>query len=126
MSNNKIEVLLPTITDTGLDNRGAVYSYVPEQDIKEFNLIFTRAGNNRGYHCHKEFDEYVMLVEGEMVIIELLHDKTNRKILLGPGQTVKIPRLTEHVFVPVTDCKFVNFLTKPWHLCDQPITKIKS
>ena len=39
MSNNKIEILLPSITDTGLDSRGAVYTYVPEQDIKEFNFI---------------------------------------------------------------------------------------
>jgi mannose-6-phosphate isomerase-like protein (cupin superfamily) len=120
---SKIEIVSPEISDTGLDSRGAVYTYVPEQNIKEFNYIFTKAGSNRGYHCHEEFDEYVMVVEGEMIIIELL-ESGNKKIILGPGQTVKIPQSVKHVFVPITDCKFVNFLTKPWHLCHKPITKV--
>jgi mannose-6-phosphate isomerase-like protein (cupin superfamily) len=121
----KIQLVQPLIADSGLDSRGAVYTYVPDQDIKEFNYIVTKAGSNRGYHCHKEFDEYVMLIEGEMIVIELLENTQNKKILLGPGQTVKIPQSVEHVFVSVTDCKFVNFLTKPWHLCSNPITKVK-
>jgi dTDP-4-dehydrorhamnose 3,5-epimerase-like enzyme len=124
MSSDKIEILDPIIADAGIDNRGVVYTYVPTQDIKEFNYIFSRAGTNRGYHCHEEFDEYVMLAEGEMIIIEML-DNNNRKIVLAPGQTVRIPKGVAHVFVPITDCKFINFLTKPWHLCQNPITKIK-
>ena len=122
---DKIQIVQPLIADSALDSRGSVYTYVPDQDIKEFNYIVTKAGSNRGYHCHKEFDEYVMLVEGEMIVIELLENAQNKKILLGPGQTVKIPQSVEHVFVSVTDCKFVNFLTKPWHLCSNPITKVK-
>ncbi len=125
MTQGKIEILTPTISDSGIDSRGAVYTYVPQQDIKEFNYIFTCAGVNRGYHCHDEFDEYVMLVHGEMIIIELIGND-NRKIVLGPGQTVRIPKSVPHVFVSVTDCKFLNFLTKPWHLCNKPITKIKT
>lgn len=124
MSQGKINILNPIIADTGMDDRGVVYTYVPDQDIKEFNYIFSRAGSNRGYHCHEEFDEYVMLVEGEMIIVETLATGT-RKIVLGPGQTVHIPRSVQHVFVSVTDCKFINFLTKPWHLCHTPITKVK-
>ena len=121
---SQIQLLEPAISDTGLDTRGAVYTYVPDQDIKEFNYIFTRAGSNRGYHCHEEFDEYVMLVEGEMIIVELLENNFNKKIVMAPGQTVKIPQAVPHVFVSLTDCKFINFLTRPWHLCNRPITKI--
>lgn len=124
MSSGGIQVLEPVVSDSGIDSRGAVYTYVPEQNIKEFNYIFCRAGHNRGYHCHDEFDEYVMVVEGELVIVELLSNNQNKKIVLGPGQTVRIPQSVQHVFVPVTDVKFVNFLTKPWHLCNNPIKKI--
>lgn len=124
MIQGKIEVVEPKIADASIDSRGAVYTYLPKDDIKEFNYIFTKAGSNRGYHCHDEFDEYIMLIDGEMLIIEILEDNTNKKILLGLGQVVRIPQSVKHVFVPVTDCKFINFLTRPWHLCSNPITKI--
>jgi mannose-6-phosphate isomerase-like protein (cupin superfamily) len=119
----QIQILEPIIADSAIDNRGVVYTYLPQDNIKEFNYIFTRAGSNRGFHCHTEFDEYVMLVDGEMIIIENLPNGTDKKIVLGPGHTVRIPQSVVHVFVPVTDCKFINFLTRPWHLCNQPITK---
>lgn len=124
MIQGKIEIVEPKIADAGIDSRGAVYTYLPKDDIKEFNYIFTKAGSNRGYHCHDEFDEYIMLIDGEMLVIEILEDNTNKKILLGLGQVIRIPQSVKHVFVPVTDCKFINFLTRPWHLCNNPITKI--
>jgi mannose-6-phosphate isomerase-like protein (cupin superfamily) len=65
-----------------------------------------------------------MLVEGEMLVIEFLENDQSNKIVLGPGQTIKIPKSTKHAFIPVTDCKFISFCTKPWHLCHNPITKI--
>lgn len=122
----KIEILKPVIADAGVDSRGAIYSYLPSADIKEFNYVVSRAGNNRGHHCHNEFDEYIMVVDGEMLIVENLGGGQTHKIILGAGQTVRIPQSVEHYFVPVTDCKFVNFLTKPWHLCQEPISKVKS
>lgn len=120
----QIEILDPVIADNAIDSRGAIFSYLPAQDIKEFNYVVTRAGSNRGYHCHNEFDEYIMIVDGEMVIAEQLSNGTLLKHVLGSGQAVRIPQSVGHVFMPITDCKFVNFLTKPWHLCNEPISKI--
>jgi mannose-6-phosphate isomerase-like protein (cupin superfamily) len=120
----KIQLLTPDINDKAVDARGAIYSYVPKDAIVEFCYIVTNLGSTRGHHYHKEFDEYIMLVEGEGIYLELLDDKTVRKIVMGPGQTIYLPRLTPHTFVPLTACKSVSFLTKPWNDCDEPITGV--
>lgn len=124
MTKGQIEILDPIIADSAVDSRGIIYTYVPEQDIKEFNYVVTNVGSTRGYHYHEEFDEFIMLVEGEMLVLEFLDNDACRKLILGPGQTIKIPKSTKHAFVPVTNCKFISFCTKPWDLCNNPITKI--
>ena len=122
----KIQLLDPDISDLGVDHRGAIYSYVPKDKIVEFVYLSTKQGVTRGDHYHEEFDEYIMLVHGEGIYIELLDDGSKRKILMAPGQTIYIPKLIPHTFIPLTDCKSVSFLTKPWNKCKKPITSIKS
>lgn len=121
----KIQILTPDINDLAVDHRGAIYSYVPKDNIVEFVYINTKQGVTRGDHYHEEFDEYIMLVDGEGIYVELLEDGTKRKIVMAAGQTIYIPRLTPHTFIPLTDCKSVSFLTKTWNSCDKPITSIK-
>jgi len=120
----KIQLLAPDINDKGVDNRGAIYSYIPMDSIVEFVYIDTKAGVRRGQHFHTEFDEYILLVHGEGLYLETLEDKTIRKIIFGPGQCIYIPSGTAHTFVPLTDCKQVSFLTKRWNDCINPITPI--
>lgn len=121
----KIQLLMPDINDKGIDSRGAIYSYVPYDKIVEFVYLNTKSGVTRGHHFHTEFDEYIMLVHGEGLYLEPLEDGTTHKIVMAPGQTVYIPALTPHTFVPLTDCKQVSFLTKCWNDCVTPITPIK-
>jgi mannose-6-phosphate isomerase-like protein (cupin superfamily) len=121
----KIKILTPNIGDKAVDARGAIYSFIPNDVIVEFCYITTKSGVTRGHHYHKEFDEYIMLVEGEGIYLELLDDETIRKIVIGPGQTIYLPRLTPHTFIPVTDCKSVSLLTKRWDHCEEPITPVK-
>ena len=121
----RIQLLEPDINDKGVDHRGAIYSYIPEDSIVEFVYLNTRQGVTRGHHYHTEFDEYIMLVHGEGLYLEPLADGTTRKIVMAPGQTVYIPALTPHTFVPLTDCKSVSFLTKRWNDCANPITELK-
>jgi ribosomal protein L16 Arg81 hydroxylase len=66
-----------------------------------------------------------MLVQGEGIYLERLEDGTDRKIVMGAGQTIYIPRLTPHTFVPLTDCKSVSLLTKKWDDSVNPITPLK-
>ena len=46
------------------DGRGGIFTYYPDDPIVEWNLLFTRAGESRGFHFHKEFDESSWLVFG--------------------------------------------------------------
>jgi len=121
----KIQLLTPDIADKALDSRGAIYSYIPYNNIVEFCYIDTKLGSVRGHHYHKEFDEYIMLVHGEGVYLEQLDDGTVRKIVMGTGYTVYIPAHTPHTFFPLTDCKSVSFLTKRWNDTVEPITPLK-
>lgn len=123
--NGRIQLLTPDISDKAIDNRGAIYSYVPYDKIVEFVYIDTKAGVRRGQHFHTEFDEYILLVHGEGIYLETLDDGNTRKIIFGPGQCVYIPAGTAHTFVPLSDCKQVSFLTKRWNDCHNPITPIK-
>lgn len=120
----RIRLLDPDINDKAIDQRGAIYSFIPKDAIVEFCYINTKQGSVRGHHYHKEFDEYIMLVEGEGVYLEKINETTTRKIVLGPGQTIHIPSLTPHTFVPLTDCKSVSLLTKRWDHSLEPITTV--
>lgn len=121
----KIQLLTPDISDLAVDHRGAIYSYVPKDKIVEFVYIDTKQGVTRGDHYHEEFDEYIMLVHGEGIYVELLENGDKRKIIMAPGQTIYIPKLTPHTFIPLTDCKSISLLTKTWNECARPITSIK-
>lgn len=122
---SRIQLLTPDINDKAVDHRGAIYSYIPHDNIVEFVYIDTKAGVTRGHHYHTEFDEYIMLVHGEGIYLEPLEDGTTRKIVMAPGFVVYIPANTSHTFVPLSDCKSVSFLTKRWDDCVNPITPIK-
>jgi dTDP-4-dehydrorhamnose 3,5-epimerase-like enzyme len=121
----RIQLLEPNISDKAIDNRGAIYSYIPHDSLVEFVYIDTKQGVTRGHHYHEEFDEYIMLVHGEGIYLERLEDGSTRKIVMGAGQTIYIPRLTPHTFVPLTDCKSVSMLTKSWDSCNNPITPLQ-
>ena len=120
----QIKLLEPDIADKAVDSRGAIYSFVPKDAVVEFCYISTKQGSTRGHHYHKEFDEYILLVEGEGIYLEKINDTTNRKIVVGPGQAIYIPKLTPHTFVPLTDCKSVSLLTKRWDHSLEPITTV--
>lgn len=120
----KIQIIEPDINDNALDHRGAIFSFIPYESIVEWCYIYTKPNNTRGHHYHKEFDEYIMLVDGEGVYFELLENNQKRKIVVGPGTTIYVPKNTPHTFFPLTECKSVSFLTKKWNDCKEPITKV--
>lgn len=104
------------------DGRGAIFSFVPDAPIKEWTYQVIKAGKVRGNHCHPEFDEYILLVEGQGVEIEK-DMKTGQEtfIYMAKGECIYIPRGTYHVFRAITDCESVSFLTKRWDDCKKPI-----
>lgn len=121
----RIEILQPDINDKAIDARGAIFSYIPKDSIVEFVYIDTKAGVTRGDHYHEEFDEYILVVHGEGVYVELLPDGQKRKIIVGPGVCIYIPKNVAHTFYPITDCKAISLLTTKWDDCINPVTVIK-
>ncbi len=105
------------------DGRGIIQTYLPEEDsIKEWNYIVTLKGAVRGHHYHKEFDEYIMFVEGEGVYTEI----TDGEELVTPvsaGDCLYLPMNVPHTFYPTADCKMIALLTKRWDKCKEPLTR---
>lgn len=106
------------------DGRGIIQTFYPDRySIEEWNYIVTLKGSIRGHHLHKEFDEYIMFIEGEGVYTEL----TNGNELITPvssGDCIYIPENVPHTFYPTADCKMIALITKKWKECIEPITKI--
>tara|TARA_Y100000114_G_scaffold156325_1_gene183123 strand:- start:472 stop:849 length:378 start_codon:yes stop_codon:yes gene_type:complete len=121
----KIKLLEPDIGDKAVDHRGAIFSYVPKDAIVEFVYVYSKPTGVRGKHYHKHFDEYIMMVDGEGIYFEPLSDGTERKIIVGSGQTIYIPKNTPHTFYPLVTCKAVSLLTAKWNDFEDPITPFK-
>ena len=122
----KIIKLDPEINPiTVKDGRGIISTFYPQTDvIKEWSYIVTLKGSVRGHHYHKEFDEYIMFVEGEGVYTEI----TNGEELVTPvsaGDCIYLPQGVPHTFYPTVDCKMIAMITKRWNDCNEPITRIK-
>jgi mannose-6-phosphate isomerase-like protein (cupin superfamily) len=122
----KIIKLDPEINPTTVkDGRGIISTFYPQTDvIKEWSYIVTLKGSARGHHYHKEFDEYIMFVEGEGVYTEI----TNGEELVTPvsaGDCIYLPQGVPHTFYPTADCKMIAMITKRWNDCNEPITRIK-
>ena len=122
-SGGKIQLFNPSCNlNTINDGRGAIFSFVPDVPIVEWTHQFIKAGKARGNHCHPEFDEYIMLVDGAGVEVEK-DTKTDKEhfIYMNQGICIFIPKGTYHVFLAISDCQSVSFLTKRWDDCKRPI-----
>jgi mannose-6-phosphate isomerase-like protein (cupin superfamily) len=118
-----IHVVQPSCNlSTIKDGRGAIFSYVPKAPNLEFTHQFIKAGKVRGNHCHPEFDEYILLINGSGVEIEKNIETGEEKFVqMSKGTCIFVPKNTYHVFLAITECESVSFLTKPWDACDVPI-----
>ena len=104
------------------DDRGAIFSFVPDEPIVEWTYQFIKAGKIRGNHCHPEFNEYILLVNGNGVEVEKdIETGEEHFITMAKGDCIYIPKNTYHVFMAITECQSVSFLTKRWDDCEKPI-----
>ena len=119
----KIKVFYPSCNlNTVKDGRGAIFSFVPEAPIMEWTHQFIKAGKIRGNHCHPEFDEYILLVDGVGIEVEKNKETGEEHFAhMNKGTCIFIPKGTYHVFLAITDCQSISFLTKRWDDCKTPI-----
>lgn len=106
------------------DGRGGIFTYYPEDPIVEWNLLFTRAGESRGFHYHKEFDEYVLITSGHGTYLGLEDDGSESVHKVAAGDCVHFPIGTPHTLYAITDMRMVALLTKRWSECAEPLTRI--
>jgi quercetin dioxygenase-like cupin family protein len=106
------------------DGRGGIFTYYPQDPIVEYNLIFTKSGEARGFHLHKEFDEYVLVTSGHGTYVERHEDGTESFVKVAAGDALHLPSGTAHTLYAITDMRTVALLTKRWDDCDEPLTRV--
>ena len=117
-----IDIVFPSCNlSTIEDGRGGIFTWIPDEPLLEFNMLYFRPGKVRGNHSHPEFTEYFLVVEGQGVMIT--RDKNGDQISFhaSKGTCFKTPPNTSHAFHAITNTTCVAMLTKPWDSCEVPI-----
>jgi len=120
---DKFELLKPSCNlQTVFDGRGGIFTWVPKDAIKEFNLLYFKPGASRGNHWHPEFIEYFLIVEGEGVMVVKNTDTGEEKVMhMSKGECSRAEMGIAHAFHAITPVTAVAMLSKPWDECNPPI-----
>lgn len=118
-----IEVLTASCNiSTVQDGRGAIFTWLPDLPIVEFNMVYFLPNKIRGNHFHPEFVEFFLVVDGTVVMVT--KDRETGKdvnMQAGRGVCFRTPPNTPHAVHAVTSALCISMLTKPWGKCDRPI-----
>jgi len=123
MESQGLQALAPDINmATVTDGRGGIFTYYPSDPIVEVNLVMINSGKVRGFHFHKEFDEYFMIISGFGVYVSYDQDGKIVETPVSGGEMFKVPKGTPHVVYAIETLRCVSMLTKRWNDCAEPIT----
>lgn len=118
-----IEIIRASCNPTTVqDGRGAIFTWLPEEDIVEFNLLYFHPNKIRGNHYHPEFTEYFLVVEGAVIMVTK-DPETGKEINMhaGPGVCFRTPPNTPHAVHALVQSKCISLLSKKWDECKKPI-----
>lgn len=118
-----IEILSSTCNISTLkDGRGGIFTWVPDDPILEFNILYFSPGKLRGNHNHPEFVEYFLVVDGSISMITK-DPETGKEIIMlaSKGTCFRTPKGVSHAVHAVTEATCISLLTKPWEECADPI-----
>lgn len=120
---DKFKLLEPSCNlQTVFDGRGGIFTWIPKDDIKEFNLIYFKPGAIRGNHWHPEFNEYFLIVDGEgVMVVKDIITKEEKTIHMSKGMCSRAEMGAAHAFHAITPVTAVSMLSKPWDECTHPI-----
>ena len=125
----KQEILHPSCNLMTLrDGRGGIFTWVPQDAIVEFNMLYFQPGKSRGNHYHPEFHEYFLVVEGEGAMVskdsaDAVNPSGERLIHMSKGMCVRTPMGVSHAFYAITPVTAIALLTKKWDDCHPPIVR---
>jgi|SRR3989338_5877271 len=119
----KFQVLKPTCNlQTIFDGRGGIFTWVPQDAIMEFNMLYCNPGAVRGNHSHPHFTEYFLVVEGSGVMVfKEAPDSKEEVVHMSRGVCTRAEPGVAHAFHAITSVIAVAMLSKPWGTCKPPI-----
>lgn len=125
LSNAKLELFFPTCNiETVKDGRGGIFTWLPQDKIKEFNLLYFKPGATRGNHYHPEFVEYSLIVDGQGIVVTRDGPGQKERIIhVSKGSCVRTPIGISHTIYAITPLTVIALLTKPWDECENPIIR---
>lgn len=111
---------------TVYDGRGGIFTWLPDEPLVEFNMLYFQPSASRGNHFHPHFNEYFLIVDGQG-IMEYIDTETQEKgiIHLSKGVCVKNPAGVPHACYAITPLTAVAMLTQPWDKSNPPIIHAK-
>jgi mannose-6-phosphate isomerase-like protein (cupin superfamily) len=118
------EILYPSCNLTTVsDGRGGIFTWIPQEPLVEFNMLYFQPGKTRGNHYHPEFIEYFLIVDGNGVMVSKDHEVQGgeRIIHMSKGMCVRTPIGVTHAFYAITPVTAIAMLSKKWDDCNPPI-----
>ena len=122
----KQEILQPSCNPlTVTDGRGGIFTWIPQDPLVEFNMLYFQPGKTRGNHYHPEFNEYFLVVDGSGVMVSKDHEAPGgEKIIhMSKGSCVRTPSGVSHAFYAITPVTAIAMLSKKWDDCNPPILR---
>ena len=120
------EILYPSCNlMTVSDGRGGIFTWIPQEPLVEFNLLYFQPGKTRGNHYHPEFNEYFLVVEGSGVMVSKDHEAPGgeRILHMSKGMCIRNPIGVSHAFYAITPVTAIALLSKKWDDCKPPIVQ---
>ena len=118
-----IDVLAASCNITTVqDGRGAIFTWLPDLPIVEFNMLYFMPNKIRGNHYHPEFVEYFLIAEGSVVMVTK-DPVTGAELnmLASRGVCFRTPPGATHAVHAITHAICISMLTKAWDECERPI-----
>jgi mannose-6-phosphate isomerase-like protein (cupin superfamily) len=123
------KILKPSCNlETIRDGRGGIFTWIPDEPILEFNMLYFGPGKIRGFHYHPHFNEYLLVVHGNGTLVtrkKINDKKTEEYIHLSKGICTKTEKNVYHTVYSITEMTIIAFLTKRWDESKPPIIRIE-
>ena len=123
-----IKIIKPSCNlETVKDGRGGIFTWIPDEPILEFNMLYFRPGKVRGFHFHPHFEEYLLVVEGNGTLVtrKKADDKNTEEFIhLSKGVCTRAAKNVYHTVYAITEMTIIAMLTKRWDHSDPPIIQV--
>ncbi len=124
----KVQLLKPECNlDTVRDGRGGIFTWIPQEPIVEFNMLYFTPGKTRGFHYHPNFVEYLLVASGSGVLVtreEPYNVESEEYFHMSKGICTRTEINVYHTVYAITEMTLIALLTRKWDDSDPPIIKV--